>query len=322
MGEKYKTVESCGCRELIPSEFIGVTTLNLDVKDKEKYAELNNVLKAAYRVLGSNSNFLQLYDYLQGYNKNEKKVGEVSSILNTLKHHSEKIESICDFQSYEDKYWGRVRVYRRNVGVTDINSLIKIYVSVQELGDILSVFKDIVEYLMSYGTGDFRAKVTKIMRNDQICMWLCRNDFFIVEDYIKRYEDKLCTPLKFIAYRGKLGISRELYEQNSHNGLQAILINTYFKTIDLDDEIDLIDMYEKYVSAWNGKLPDGDIYVNEFRCSNAQEFIILLETLKVLIGGGIIDDNHILLSDNEKIWSILCWSNNWKELEEITNRIS
>lgn len=312
--EAVEYAESNDYNNLITSKFVGIRSLKMDTKDKGKYNELNILLRELYQELGPNTDYIKIYDYMQRFDQHEQIIGDISNLLEELKSISEENESISDFLVYEDKYWGRIKVYRKNVARLAIDSLIKIYISVKESNEITEVFKAVVEYLMNNCTGMFHAKVTKILRDDQICMWICREDFFQLEEYLKSCSDKLYTPLKFIAYRGKIGISRELYELNSHNGLQAKLISTYFKTIDAVAEIDLLDMYKKYVAAWNGKLPENDIFTKEFKYSNAQEFIILLETLHILIGDGSIDDNHILLSNDAKIWLILKWTKDWGEI--------
>ena len=112
----------------------------------------------------------------------------------------------------------------------------------------------------------------------------------------------------------KIGISRELYSWDSHNGVQATLISTYLKSVQDRDKISILDMYAQYVKAWNGDMAEEHILSREFRDSNAQELIILLESINCILESGRIDDDHILLSEDSKMWYALGESKNWYEV--------
>ncbi len=79
------------------------------------------------------------------------------------------------------------------------------------------------------------------------------------------------------------------------------------------DEIDVLDMYQKYVKAWNGDADGRSPFSRAFKQRNAQEFVILLETLDVLLGNATITDDHILLNGDSELWHNLGWSRNWYE---------
>ncbi len=160
----------------------------------------------------------------------------------------------------------------------------------------------------------FHAKISYADRDDHMCFWVAREDFFKLETFIQAYDIFLHSPLPFVAYRGKIGISREFCSWDSHNGVQALLICTYLADVDSLDEIDVLDMYAKYVRAWNGDADEKSPYSLRFKSSSAQEFLILLETLDVLITGSQINDDHLLLNGDEQLWRDIGWAKNWYEV--------
>ena len=190
-------------------------------------------------------------------------------------------------------------------------ALIKVYISVADEDNILPVFGDAVKFLIQQGKHRFHAKVARRRRSDHICLWTAGEDFFALENYLKKYDKDLITPLPFIAYRNKLGISREFYSWDSHNGVQASMISLYLKHIENIADVEVLTMYSEYVKAWNGELPDDHYLTKEYKRSNTQEFLILIETLDVLLGNSKITDDHFLLNGDEALWMALGESKNW-----------
>ena len=135
-----------------------------------------------------------------------------------------------------------------------------------------------------------------------------------MEKYLKKYNQDLTTPLPFVAYRDKLGISREFYSWDSHNGVQASMISQYLKHIVNISDIEILSMYSEYVKAWNGELPDDHYLSKEYKRSNAQEFLVFIETLDILLGNSKIADDHLLLNGDETLWFTLGESKNWWEV--------
>lgn len=131
---------------------------------------------------------------------------------------------------------------------------------------------------------------------------------------MSEYDELLYTPLEFVPYRKKIGITREFYSWSSYNGLVSELIALYLQNISSKDDIDVMDMYSKYVRAWNGDLEDNDSFGDRFKASNAQELIILLESMDVIINDAPLHDDNIMYNSNGKMWCALGQSKNWHEV--------
>lgn len=201
-------------------------------------------------------------------------------------------------------------------------ALVKTYISVSESSQILNVFDDVIRFLFDNGNHLFHAKTSLQHRDDHICLWVAREDFFLLEKYMEKYDDLLMKPLDFVAYRGKLGITREFHSWSSHNGFISELIAIYLDSVETEGDIDVIKMFSAFVKAWNGDLDDDNPFSREYRGSNAQEMIIMLESLNIILGNETLDDNNILLSGDGELWCALGESKNWyqagvrlKELE-------
>lgn len=302
-----------GCT--IPSRFAGIRTLKIEIANKEKYKELNQILRQLYSLHGNQITSGTVYSFIQNMKQDKKTVSGIDEALVRLKERAEKEgqSHSCTIDS-DSTRWGRFDLQRfeKEPGYSDI-SLVKVYLSVFNRERIVSVFEDVVGYLIKYSCHRFHAKVAFDFRNDQMCLWLAREDFFLLERYIKKYDEILFTPLPFIAYRNKMGISREFWTWDSHSGVQATLISSYLRQVDSVDQADVYDMYSKYVLAWNGAL-DGNMMASEFKKSNAQEFLILLESLDMILGNSSVGDDSILLNGDGQLWSALGHSKNWFEV--------
>ncbi len=277
----------------LPSKFAGVRDLNLEITDFRQYEKLNGILKQLYRERIIKSE--EIYNYLQGIERDKKILG-VDDALLSLRESCE----MSHINTY-DSYWGHLEMEKQHC--SDLG-FIKVYVSVTE--NVISIFKDLAKFLIENAQYRFHVKTAKIQRNDHMCFWLAREDFFRFETYVQKYD--LSTPLPFIAYRGKLGISHELGSFDSHTGIQAMVISSYLQAVASEQDIDLLDMYSMYVKSWNGE------GLETFKGHNAQELLILLETLDVLLGNNTISDDHILLTDDADFWRKLSDSKNWYQV--------
>lgn len=74
---------------------------------------------------------------------------------------------------------------------------------------------------MEKGRDEFFAKVSTRVRDDTICFYVCKNEFLILENYLRLHEDRLFNGNPFIAHRGLLGISRDLIDIDSYNAQLA-----------------------------------------------------------------------------------------------------
>jgi hypothetical protein len=137
-----------------------------------------------------------------------------------------------------------------------------------------------------------------------------------VEDYAAEHATDLVCTLPFVAYRGKLGITREFCGWKSYNGVVSELIAAYLAQVDDASDIDVVEMYDAYVRAWNGDLGDNEAFTRAFKHSDAQELLVLLEALDVLLGNASLDDGHLLLNCDGDMWHALGSARNWFEVQQ------
>ena len=102
----------------------------------------------------------------------------------------------------------------------------------------------------------------------------------------------------FIASRECLGISRDLMDIKSHNAQQATLLWDYFQYVGAEDEIDIEEMYRMFILGWNCELEEDNIFRKDFGDTTAQTFVILLDSLDVLLGRKKITDDSLFLNDD------------------------
>ena len=125
---------------------------------------------------------------------------------------------------------------------------------------------------------------------------------------------EMVESLPFVAYKGKLGISRDFPGiDRSHNSTMAYIISDYLKTVKNAGEIDLEDMYNNYISKWNGDLYE-ECGFGGFKNNSALSFIVILDTLDVLLGEAVITDHSFLLSGDARMWQVLAESRCWSDV--------
>ena len=179
---------------------------------------------------------------------------------------------------------------------------LKVYANISS-EDAPEIFIDSLRYLLDNAESTFAAKISTFSRADQVCYWLSPGDFWHLGSYYRPIADKMLTTLPFIAYFGKLGISKDLpWPDISHNELQARIISDYLKTISSPDDIDLEAMYNHYITTWNGD--NGSVL----------SFITILDTLDGLLQGGL-ESNSLLLTDNRELWKTLANSRRWDDVK-------
>lgn len=193
---------------------------------------------------------------------------------------------------------------------------IKMYISVPDDIHISTLFMDAVRVLAEKCINSFTAKVSKYKRHDAICIWVSRHDFFLMEQFCKSLEDEICRKLPFIVYRGNIGIGREMASWDSQSGIQCRLFAAYFSMKERPEDISLSEMYSLFVQGWNGDLPDDHPMAKEFKSENAQIMLVLLDSLDVNLGITELNDQHIFLQDDKRIWSPLCDENCWADVGE------
>lgn len=302
----------------VPSMNAGLHTYEMH-RDSEGYRSREFLLKQLFLKYGAAATQYDIYDGLQGINRS---VGtglrreDISALKDLAETLPEKWKDCFADAGYE-KWWKfSAECLDPSVPVLSDLALIKVYVSVDDEARIPEIFCDAVRLLLMDGSTRFHAKLSRIKRRDSMCFWVSRNDFDLLEKYFADCRNITGGAMPFIAYRGKLGISRELATFDSHNSLQAQLISSYFNSLDNVDEVDLGEMYSLLLKAWNGELKEGHPVQKAFQYSRVQSILLLLDTMDVLTGKTRLDDDHFFLQENERLWRALGQASCWEEVEK------
>ena len=273
----------------------------------EHYDKLNQIVKAFYLKGAHFASFKELYEIMQNINHDRKTDWNESAV--------EELNDICaslrpdwSIKEQSSKYWSQMRIGdgERYVSFSDI----KVYVTCRD-SRVRELYIGAIRELIHNGKDGLTAKVSRVVRDETICFYLSRHDFFVLETYLKNKSDMLKKGNPFIAHRGLLGISRDLMDYDSHNAQNAKLLWDYFQTVPDVSEVDLEEMYRLYVLGWNAELSEDNIFRKHFENSTAQTFILMMDTLDVLLGKSEITDDSLLLNGDRKLWSDLtngvCW---------------
>ncbi len=300
----------------IPSKYAGIREFRGIKHDEEIYRKLNEKLVSLFSKYGNSITQRDVYDAIQNVRAKED-IPDFGKVQEELGRYAQCEEKTWSAHIDSDEYWYRFDFQRKkdDHGFSDL-ALVKVYLTVRDVERLSEVFCEAVRYLIDNGKHLFHAKLSRKKRDDQMCFWVGREDFFSFEKLIIKYDDTLITPLPFIAYRGKAGISREFYTWDSHNGVQATLISRYLTTIKKEEDIDLFDMYSLYIKAWNGELEESHPFSKNFKSANAQELLILMESLDCILNRRMLADDHILLNGDGELWHALGSSKNWYETGE------
>ncbi len=258
----------------------------------------------------------RVYQYLQKTNNKDyliKKTKEYESILKDLSSQEPRwknaLTSIWNG-------WIQVTYTNRN-DITDCSpakpSNIKVYTNLKDY-EAQAIFIESIKHLLKNASDSFAAKICSFQRNDQICYWVTPEDFKHLEEFYIPLSDKLIESMPFIAYRNKLGISKDFPGvESSHNSTMAHIISDYLKNINSIDQIDLEAMYNNYIAKWNADIYEECDY-SIFKSSSVLSFIIILDTLDIILGDSYITDDSLLLYDNKDFWYKLSSSYCWADL--------
>lgn len=295
---------------LIPTEFLGIRKLPAVIRTPE-YKALNSKLKEFYQAWEKEPEWDGLYRYMQKFDGKQCTDWDRSS-GKIIKEYIRPVKNQWHSISWDDGgCWGQLIVQKREQRISSEH--IKIYASTGNTC-VKEMFLGAVKELFSHAENSFAAKVSKYMRKESMCFWVRRADLGLLENYFTGWSDALIENLDFIAYRGKLGYSRETYNGDSHNQWQAELMKGYFRKVSNADKLKLTDMYQYLIDSWNYEIRRDDSIAPEFKAADAQILIILLETFFIKIKNRPFDDDNILLSDNKNWWEPLCLGRNWYEV--------
>lgn len=304
-----------------PTPFAGIRILPR-LPHNAQYDYLTKVIKDLYDIYTQDPK-QKLYKIMQAVNEDHEILlnSQEHSEWNALKESAKDRWKSVDIESYTDSYWYYVKAMK-DTWRYDIGPMyIKVTISVKGCRPA-AIFISAVHELLENAEHEFQAKLTKYERRESMVFWLTRGDFFLLEMYMKHYEDYLIQALPFIAYRGKLGISRDLYGVGSHHSVQSELLQNYFdRTKKKDIRIEAI--YQYLLDSWNDVLPGTDgcdpFQRSPYVTWDAQMLVILLESLFVILGIHEISDEHIFLNNDRQLWHALgnghCWKmvgNIWK----------
>ena len=282
----------------------GIREKHLD-KTTAKYANLTGLIKEIYNLFAPDFNAEKIYSHFLAFDLDKRLIKyhrKFSETLEGLTDGEHKWETPFVNASWGD--WIQV-IISRNSSAPNVSpdkpENLKVYANISS-EDAPEIFIDSLRYLLDNAESTFAAKISTFSRADQICYWLSSGDFWHLESYYRPLADKMPTSLPFIAYFGKLGISKDLpWPDISHNELQTRIISDYLKTISSPDDIDLEAMYNHYITTWNGDN------------SSVLSFITIMDTLDGLLTGGL-NSNSLLLTDNSELWKTLAHSSSWDDV--------
>lgn len=305
---------------ILSTPFAGIRVLP-QLPHNAQYNHLTAVVKNLYDVYKEDPQ-QRLYEIMQEVNEEHNLRLNAQELLewNALEETARDRWLSVDTKDYTDSYWYYVKAMKdsRHYEIGPMYIKVTISVSGCRPGGI---FIAAVRELLENGEHEFQAKLTKYERRESMVFWLKNSEFFLLEACMKQYDDYLIQRLPFAAYRGKLGVSRDLYGVGSHHSVQGELLENYFKLIKERDEISIENMYQYLLDSWNDVLPgkDGkDLFSRTpYVTWDAQMLVILLESLFVILGERKITDEHIFLNNEKLVWHALGNGRCWKEVGEI-----
>lgn len=191
-----------------------------------------------------------------------------------------------------DRYWWYV-----NRGGPEKHDLIKVYATPRDRLHVAEIYAEAVSILLDRSEDTFFSKVSRRFRDDPLCFWVSRKDYFRLEKFFEPYD--LETPLPFVPFRGNLGISKEL--THSYNGTIARLMKYYFASE--PEVVNLKDMYSLLVRYRRGELlEDHPMEHDYYGWNSIRTVMVLLKSSEALLNEEYISDNHILLKDDLEMW--------------------
>ena len=301
----------------IPSGNAGLKNYEI-LRSNPGYHAREALLKELFEKYGPQASMYDIYEELQGIDRSVSTgLGkeDFAALKQLAADMSEKWKD-CFTDTGRDSWW-KFSVECADPAVPWLNdlALIKVYVSVEDSSVASEVFTGIVRLLLEKSDNRFHAKISRVKRRDSMCFWVSRYAFFLLEKYLAGEGNIVSGFMPFIAYRGKLGISRELATFDSHTSIQALLISRYFRTEECRIKTDLGDMYSLLVRAWNGQLPDSHPLTEVFRYERAQSILLLLDTMDVITERTQITDDHLFLQECGKMWRALGIASDWNKAE-------
>lgn len=305
--------------ELLPgiphfSNNLGIRKKHLD-KTSRPYIKLTTLLREIYKNAYPKFEINEIYRLLMKLDEKERIIKNIQKFEANLEKLTEGMPNwkkpnvnIGDwvqviYSRVQDNYWdspakpGNIKVY-----------------ACYKTSDIQGFFIDSLKYLLANANNTFAAKIACYNRSDQMCYWLSLSDFKHLENFFQPYFNDMTESMPFVAYKGKLGISKDFPGgDNSHNSMQAHIISDYLKTVSVVDDVDLEAMYNNYIAKWNADIYEESNFIGFKNCS-ALSFVVIMDTLDIILGESQLNKTSFLLSDNSKFWQILSRSRCWADI--------
>ena len=74
-------------------------------------------------------------------------------------------------------------------------------------------------------------------------------------------------------------------------------------------------MYQMFILGWNADLAEDNPFRIDFERCSAQLFVLMMDSLDILLGKKTIEDDSLLLNDNSKIWDMLTDAKCWGDIQ-------
>jgi hypothetical protein len=307
-----------------------VSSLNAGLKtyilqqENPAYSAREEILKDLFRRYGKDADQYVIYEDLQGIDRSVD-TGLCRDNIESLKELAASMPDKwkdCFTDTGYDRWWkfSVESALPAADWLSDL-ALIKVYVSLRDISKLSKVFCETVRLLLAYSDNRFHAKVSRVKRKDSMCFWVSRHAFHILESHFSECSDVIGGAMPFIAYRGRLGISRELATFDSHNSEQALLISSYFNSLEKEEDVSLSRMYDLLIKAWNQEISADHPVMKAFQYTRAQTVLILLDTMDVITGKTVLDNDHLFLQENGNIWRALGQASSWVQAERNYNAL-
>ena len=82
------------------------------------------------------------------------------------------------------------------------------------------------------------------------------------------------------------------------NSEQALLISSYFNSLEKEEDVSLSRMYDLLIKAWNQEISADHPVMKAFQYTRAQTVLLLLDTMDVITGKTVLGNDHLFLQEN------------------------
>ena len=99
------------------------------------------------------------------------------------------------------------------------------------------------------------------------------------------------------------------------------MISSYFNSLEKEEDVSLSRMYDLLIKAWNQEISADHPVMKAFQYTRAQTVLILLDTMDVITGKTVLDNDHLFLQENGNIWRTLGQASSWVQAERNYNAL-